>query len=101
MCNKFLVFVTILISLSLSQLHAAEIENLARKAKVWASSYGNRNYLVSYAVDGTIPRLECKDDERQAWCVKGADGMYGEFALSWEKPVRFIVCGQSTRTVRV
>jgi hypothetical protein len=83
--SKLLVIVPILISLS--QLHAGENVNLAQKAEVSGSRCYSRNYQVHYAVDGDVPRLECKNDERQAWSVKGADGMFGEFTLTWKKPV--------------
>ena len=80
-----LVLLPILISLS--QLHAGEAVNLAQMAEVSGSGCYSRNYQVHYAVDGDVPRLECKNDERQAWSVKGADGMFGEFSLTWKKPV--------------
>jgi hypothetical protein len=90
MCNKLLILVTILLSLSLPQLHAGEPVNLARKAKVSASSVYSREYLSCWAVDGEIPQLECKADERQAWSVKGANGMSGEFTLTWGKTVEIV-----------
>jgi len=87
MRSKFFISVAILISLLLPQLHAAESVNLATKAEARASSrYGN-GYSACYAVDGQIPQLECKFDVMQAWCVKGAQGKFGMFTLTWEKPV--------------
>ena len=49
---------------------AGELPNLARKAKVSASSEFSADYLARWAVDGRIPALESKMDSRQAWCVR-------------------------------
>lgn len=61
--------------------------NLAPKAKVTASSEYNGNHLARWAIDGKIPELECKVDEKQAWCVRGSEGKHGEFTLVWARPV--------------
>ncbi|MBI24275.1 MAG: hypothetical protein CMN05_11930 [Roseibacillus sp.] len=66
---------------------AGELPNLARKAKVSASSEFSADYLARWAVDGRIPALESKMDSRQAWCVRGKDGFRGEFTLEWKEPV--------------
>jgi len=42
----------------------AEPENLAPKAKVWASSEYNSDYAARFAVDGKVPEAECKSDAR-------------------------------------
>jgi len=66
----------------------AEIENLATTAKVSANSEYSADYLAKWAVDGKIPAACCKQDTRQAWCVRGSETKCtGEFTLTWEKPV--------------
>jgi len=67
---------------------AAGPVNIAPKAKVAANSEYSRDYLARWAIDGKIPAAECKQDTRQAWCVRGADTKCtGEFSLTWPKPV--------------
>jgi len=67
---------------------AAEVENLAPKAKVSANSEYSGDYLARWAIDGKIPAAVSKQDLRQAWCVKGAETKNtGEFTLAWDKPV--------------
>ena len=93
----------ILISLSLSQLHAAEIENLAVKARARTSMRYGGNYSACYAVEGSVPQLESKFDERLAWCVKGSEGKFGVFTLTWEKPVEIaevVYFGRTAHTVQ-
>ena len=69
-------------------IHAAEPENLAPQAKVTANSEYSDDYLAKWAVDGKIPAPGCKEDLRQAWCVRGADTQCaGQFTLTWENPV--------------
>jgi len=69
-------------------VHAAEPENLAPKAKVAANSEYSADYLAKWAVDGKIPAACCKQDTRQAWCVRGSDTKCsGEFTLTWDTPV--------------
>jgi len=68
---------------------AAPLENLAAKAKAWASSEHNANYLAKFAVDGKIPHAgSAAADLDAAWCVlKARSGDKAEFTLTWEKPV--------------
>jgi hypothetical protein len=67
---------------------AEEPENLAPRAKVSANSEYSQDYLATWAVDGKIPAACCKQDLRQAWCVRGADTKQkGEFTLAWDEPV--------------
>ncbi|MBR03195.1 MAG: hypothetical protein CL394_07715 [Acidiferrobacteraceae bacterium] len=66
---------------------AEVIHNLAPKATVSASSEYSADYLARWAVDGKIPALECKADLKQAWCVRGQEGLKGEFTLKWKTPV--------------
>jgi len=68
-------------------LMAGELVNLAPKAKVSASSRYSRNYWACWAVDGKVPAALCKDDMDKAWCVRGVDGLHGEFRLVWPKEV--------------
>ena len=66
----------------------AEPEDLAPKAKVWASSEYNSDYAARFAVDGKVPEMECKSDAHQAWCIQRAQaGDHAEFTLQWEQPV--------------
>ncbi len=64
-------------------------ENLARKAKAWASSEHNAQYLARFAIDGKIPAAgSTSADLGAAWCVhKAKSGDQAEFRLQWEKPV--------------
>ncbi len=68
-------------------LGAKELPNLASKAKVWASSEYSGAYQARWAIDGKIPDLECRADVQEAWCVRGQDGLHGEFTLTWPKPI--------------
>ena len=76
------------LSLPLVCSAAAEPINLARSAKVSASSTYSAEYAAPGAVDGEVPDCEGRDDARRAWCVKGdtAQGR-GEFTLTWPEPV--------------
>ena len=87
MRKQCLIATVLLTAIFTANLQAEELTNLAMKAKVSASSEYNGNHLAKWAVDGKVPDLECKADERQAWCVVGSKGMHGEFTLSWPKPV--------------
>jgi len=65
-------------------IKAATVENLAPKATVSASSEYDGRYLAKFAVDGNIPDAECKQDERQAWCIhRQKVGDQGTFTLEW------------------
>jgi len=68
---------------------AAPPENLARKARAWASSEHNDQYLARFAIDGKIPAAaSTAADLAAAWCVlKARSGDKAEFRLQWEKPV--------------
>jgi len=83
------VVLSVLVSVLLATaIHAAAPENLAPKAKVTANSEYSDDYLAKWAIDGKIPAAVCKQDLRQAWCVRGADTKNtGQFTLTWEKPV--------------
>ena len=62
--------------------------NLARTARVSASSEYSGQYLAALAVDGVIPELLSKDDIGRAWAVNGARAQgKGWFALAWDEPV--------------
>ncbi len=87
MRNHYFIAGTIFLVICVAGVHAEELTNLARKAKVSASSEFNGNHLAKWAVDGKVPELECKADEKQAWCVVGAKGMHGEFTLEWPAAV--------------
>ena len=67
---------------------ASEPENLARRAKVTASSEHSAGYAARFAVDGIVPEEEGRDDAGRAWCVNGAkDARTGEFTLEWPEAV--------------
>ncbi len=67
---------------------AALPENLAPKAKVWASSEFSDEYAARYAVDGMVPEADSKCDVRQAWCIHRATaGDQAEFTLEWPAPI--------------
>jgi len=63
-------------------------DNLARKARVSATSEYSDAYLAKFAVDGKVPDAESKADKHEAWCINRAkDGDHAEFTLSWPQPV--------------
>ena len=68
---------------------AAPPENLARKARAWASSEHNEQYLARFATDGKIPAAgSTSADLAAAWCVlKAKSGDKAEFSLQWDRPV--------------
>ena len=69
-------------------VRAEEPRNIAPEATVSANSEYSGDYLARWAVDGKIPAACCKQDMRQAWCVRGdATKCTGEFTLAWDKPV--------------
>jgi len=63
-------------------------ENLAKKAKTWASSEHNGQYLSKFAVDGKIPPAGSGSaDLSAAWCVlKAQSGDQAEFSFEWDRP---------------
>jgi len=79
----------VLLSASLATaVRAAELENLAPRAKVSANSEYSDSYAAKWAVDGKIPGAASKLDERQAWCVRGSDTNFsGQFTLEWDAPL--------------
>jgi len=63
-------------------------ENLARRAKVSASSEYDGRYLARFAVDGLIPLPLCQNDPEAAWATRGAASKFqGWLALEWDRPV--------------
>jgi hypothetical protein len=72
-----------------SRLAAAPPENLAPKAKAWASSEHNEHYLARFATDGKIPYAGTSGaDLDAAWCVlKARSGDTADFTLTWKEPV--------------
>ncbi len=63
-------------------------ENLARTARVAASSVHSEPYAAAGACDGRIPAAGGKDDAGAAWCAKGNRHPEGvEFSLAWDEPV--------------
>jgi len=77
-------------ALVFGQARAALPENLARKAKAWASSEYSDRYLARFAIDGKIPQAGSKGaDLGAAWCVrKEKSGDKGVFSLEWDRPVK-------------
>ncbi|MGL6195656.1 MAG: hypothetical protein ACRC2T_12640, partial [Thermoguttaceae bacterium] len=63
--------------------------NLAREAKVTASSEYSENYYAKFAVDGVIPDQGSGGaDLGHSWCVQNETAKdNGEFTLSWPEPV--------------
>ncbi len=63
-------------------------ENLARKAKITASSEYSAQYRAGNVADGEIPASGSRNDVGRAWCVPGkrADDR-GELTLAWKEPV--------------
>ncbi len=52
---------------------AADLENLAAKAKVWASSEYSASFAARFAVDGKVPEAETREnDGGQVWCIHRA-----------------------------
>ena len=63
-------------------------ENLARRAKVSASSQYSDGYAAAMAIDGKIPAPLSRGDGGQAWAVNGATHRNGaELTLRWDEPV--------------
>ena len=87
MKNHWITATTVLAIFCAAGSPAAELPNLAPAAKVSASSEYSGDYLASGAIDGKIPALGCKADLKQAWCVRGQQGLHGEFTLQWSQPV--------------
>jgi hypothetical protein len=68
---------------------APPLENLAPKAKAWASSEHNEHYLAKFVIDGKIPHAgSSAADLDAAWCVlKARSGDKADFTLTWQQPV--------------
>ncbi len=60
-------------------------ENLASKAKAWASSENGSSYLAKFATTGDIPDAGSKADAGKAWATNMAHA--ADFALEWASPV--------------
>ena len=57
MRNHYLIAGAVFAVICVAGLHAEELTNLARKAKVSASSEYNSNHLARWAVDGKVPEV--------------------------------------------
>lgn len=68
---------------------AAQLENLAAKAKAWASSEHNQHYLARFVMDGKIPPAgSAAADLDAAWCVlRAISGDQAQLTLTWDQPV--------------
>ena len=67
----------------------AKPENLARQAKVWASSEYSADYTARGATDGVIAQMGSKADLGHAWAVNGAKaGPSATFTLEWPQPIQ-------------
>ncbi|MCL2119003.1 MAG: hypothetical protein FWH27_11310, partial [Planctomycetaceae bacterium] len=75
----FLVFNTVLMA----------DDNLARTAKVAATSVYSSQYEAKFAVDGVIPGEASQGaDLGHAWCVRGESARdTADFTLAWDEPV--------------
>ncbi len=86
--HKKLVIATVLFLVILTgDLPAGELPNLALQAKVSASSEYSNSYLARQAIDGKVPGALSEADLNEAWCVRGQDGLHGDFSLVWPKPI--------------
>jgi len=85
----WIVISSLVIAMTLvATARAAEIVNLAPKAKVFASSEYSDGYAAKCAVDERVPMPQCGYDKGRAWCVKdGAANGTVDFILTWDKPV--------------
>jgi hypothetical protein len=64
-------------------------ENLAAKARIWASSEYNTDYRARFVADGLIPSEASKSDPGRAWCVRGTTHRDGAvLTFEWADPVR-------------
>ncbi|MBI4582749.1 MAG: hypothetical protein HY717_01765 [Planctomycetes bacterium] len=63
-------------------------ENLARKARVRATSEYSEHYLAKFAADGKVPDPGSRADLDQAWCVRGeAARDRAELVFEWDEAV--------------
>lgn len=86
--RKQMLITTVIFTLILTaQLSAAQLPNLALQAKVSASSEYSGDYMAKWAIDGKIPVSLSRMDIKEAWCVRGTDGLHGEFILTWPNPI--------------
>lgn len=66
--------------------NSPEPENLARTARVSASSEFSDDYSAKWAVDGNVPFALSKNDARKAWAIRGHEGIESWFKLQWRTP---------------
>lgn len=67
---------------------ANEPVNLAPKGKALASSEYSAKWAAAYAIDGKMPVVGGRNDQRQAWAINRAKaGDRAEFTLEWPQPV--------------
>jgi hypothetical protein len=84
----FPVLATVLVAPAFAEDADPLPENLAPKATVSANSEYSEDYLAKWAVDGVVPPLRARQDQRHAWCVRGAEMKNtGQFTLTWKEPV--------------
>ena len=62
-----LIVAAILAAAVVAPLQAKETVNLATEARISASSEYSGNHLAVWAIDGKVPELECKADEKEGY----------------------------------
>lgn len=78
----------ILLSVTFAETKAGRPENLARTAKIRASSHYSADYVPQRAADGNVPGPLSRADVGMAWAVRGEEAQdKGWFTLEWERPV--------------
>jgi hypothetical protein len=77
----------------------AKPENLARKAKVSASSEYSAPYAAKHVADGIIPQAGKHDSDGKEWAAKGNQHPKGiELTMSWDAPVEIAQIVYYSRT---
>ena len=66
---------------------SATLENLAKDARITATSEYSAQYRAALVADGRIPRALSRNDRGRAWAVKGETHRGGaELILEWDRP---------------
>ncbi|NQT41372.1 MAG: hypothetical protein HQ581_28040, partial [Planctomycetes bacterium] len=63
-------------------------ENLARKAKITATSECGASHLAKFVADGIIPEARMQNSAGKEWAARGNEHPGGvELTMSWDAPV--------------
>ncbi|MDD4869612.1 MAG: hypothetical protein PHR77_03560 [Kiritimatiellae bacterium] len=84
--KQIFLFVLLLIIPALNVL--AVPANLMSRAKITASGKYSQDYDPKYLVDGKIPRQNCHNDVRQAWCLPRTQANGATLTIEWPNPVK-------------